>query len=65
MGIMAKIWSGFLPQNEVVKAKWRLMEAQRPEMAGLLKLVRDRSEREASAQEEEEGCWSIQMHEPG
>jgi hypothetical protein len=37
--IMAKSWSGFLPQNDTVKQEWKLLEASRSEVLQALKEI--------------------------
>ena len=51
---MARNWSGFLPQNEVVKAKWRLMEASEGEVKEMLDAVSRQGEQETISPDEEE-----------
>ena len=36
---MAKSWSGFAPQNELIKAQWTVLEAASPQVAGWLNSV--------------------------
>jgi len=37
--VMAKSWSGFLPQNDTIKQEWKLLEASRSEVLKALEEI--------------------------
>jgi hypothetical protein len=52
---MARSWSGFLPQNQIMKAKWQLMEAGEREIADFIDFVSREHDRDRVSEDEEEG----------
>ena len=37
--VMAKRWSGFLPQNDTIKQEWKILEASRSEVLKTLEEI--------------------------
>jgi len=65
---MGSSWSGFLPQNEIIKLQWAVLEGCQTELAtkALSALLENsmREARRAGGEAEDEGCGSQEGFDP-